>query len=141
MKSKDAKQIANAIVQTISKVMMKNKVKKVTTPNVVKQKSIEKGVEKAVELTGEYLTARDLGKKVLCSAQDINKRLEKAGLAERYGTSLILTDKGKKFGKNVTKEKANGFVFSNIEWDKIVIDLLFSEDELNRVKNIMDSSK
>ena len=88
-------------------------------------------------LTGEALTPSKLGNVMLQSAQQINKRLEKAGLQERLPCGEYrMTDIGKDLGKYTIKVAKNGHTFQNIEWDKSVLDILFSEDEFARVTKI-----
>ena len=90
-------------------------------------------------LTGESLTPSKLGNVMLQSAQQINKRLEKAGLQEKLPCGEYrMTDAGKGLGKYTIKVAKSGHTFQNIEWDKSVLDILFSEEEFARVTKIKD---
>lgn len=87
-------------------------------------------------LTGESLTPSKLGNEVFQSARQINKRLVNCGLQERLPCGEYkLTELGKKFGNMTLKLTKAGHTFSNIEWDKRVLDIIFSEDE---IKHIID---
>lgn len=82
-------------------------------------------------LTGNYLTARALGNKVFCSAQEINKRIVAAGFAVKLPCSeYMMTEAGHMLGKYTLKTTAAGHTFSNIEWDEKILELIFSPKEL-----------
>ena len=84
-----------------------------------------------VSLTGEKLTATGLGSIVNCSNQAINKRIVQAGLAEKLPSGgYILTEAGKLYGQYTEKARSWGATFSNIEWDKAILDIIFSKEEL-----------
>lgn len=82
-------------------------------------------------LTGTKMTATQLGNKVLCSPQAINKRIVEAELAIKLPCGEYqLTEAGKLVGKAIWKVTAAGHSFSNIEWDEKILELLFSAEEL-----------
>ena len=82
-------------------------------------------------LSGEMLTATELGRKLLMSAREVNKRLVAAGLQTRCPNGEYqLTDLGKKLGETTLKTTAWGYPFANNEWDAKVIDLLVSPEEM-----------
>lgn len=82
-------------------------------------------------LTGHKLTARDLGHKVWCTAQDINKRIVDAGLAVRLPNGgYEMTEAGHLFGEETWKIAASGHSFTNIEWDEKILEVIFSPEEL-----------
>lgn len=82
------------------------------------------------ELTGEKFTATELGSMVSLSAQAINKKIVKAGLATKLGDgSYALTELGRQFGERIIKANSH-WLGPNIEWDKSVFDLIFTPDEL-----------
>ena len=71
---------------------------------------------------------------MLCSAQEINKRLIEKGLAERAINGVIyFTDAGEGLGEVTSKVTKYGYPFSNIEWDESVLSLIFSKDEFESV--------
>ena len=82
-------------------------------------------------LTGNKLTARELGNKVGHSAQTINKRIVSAGLAERlpYG-EYMMTETGRLLGEDTWKVTAAGHSFSNIEWDEKILEIICEPEEL-----------
>ena len=85
-------------------------------------------------LTGNKMTARELGDKAYCSAQAINKRLVAEGLIERLPCGeYLLTEKGQKVGEWTSKTTAAGYSFSNIEWDEKVLDIIFNPEELEAI--------
>ena len=47
----------------------------------------------------------------------------------------MVTELGKKFGKSVLKVTYSGHTFSNIEWDKRVLEVLFSPEELMKASD------
>lgn len=82
-------------------------------------------------LTGNNLTARALGDKVWCSAQEINKRIVATGLAVKLPCGeYMMTEAGRMLGKNTLKTTAAGHTFSNIEWDEKILEVIFSPKEL-----------
>lgn len=85
-------------------------------------------------LTGNKLTARALGGKVWCTAQEINKRIVAAGLAEKLPCGdYRLTEAGSKLGNITYKTTAAGHSFTNIEWDEIILEMLFTQEELRDI--------
>lgn len=87
-------------------------------------------------LTGNKLTATELGNKALCSSQAINKRIVAAGLATEspYG-GYSLTEAGRLLGKYTCKTTRAGYSFSNIEWDKKILEIIFNAEELLEIAN------
>lgn len=87
-------------------------------------------------LTGSKLTATELGNKVWCSAQAINKRIVAAGLATKvpYG-EYSLTEAGRLLGEQTWKTTWAGHSFSNIEWDEKILEIIFSAEELQEIAN------
>ena len=82
-------------------------------------------------LTGNNLTARALGDKVWCSAQEINKRIVATGLAVKLPCGeYMMTEAGRMLGKNTLKTTAAGHTFSNIEGDEKILEVIFSPKEL-----------
>lgn len=76
-------------------------------------------------LTGEKMTARALGNLVGCSAQQINKRIVSLGLATKQPCGeYSLSEAGRLLGVETLKTTSAGHTFSNIEWDKKVLDLI-----------------
>lgn len=101
------------------------------------QTALESSIDKAistntlVSLTGEKLTATGLGSIVNCSNQVINKRIVQAGLAEKLPSGgYIPTEVGKLYGEYTAKARSWGATFMNIEWDKAILDIIFTPDEL-----------
>ena len=86
--------------------------------------------------TGEMLTARGIGDKMLVSAQEVNRRLIEKGLATRMPYGVIATEEGARFGKEVVKTTRYGHTFSNFEWDSSLIDVLFSKDDFDHVAKV-----
>lgn len=87
-------------------------------------------------LTGNNLTATELGNKVLCSAQAINKRIVAAGLATKLPCGeYSLTEAGALLGAITLKTTGAGHTFSNIEWDEKILDFIFSAEELLDIAN------
>ncbi len=85
-------------------------------------------------LTGNMMTARKLGDEVGCSAQAINKKLVEFGLITKLPCGeYILTESGRGFGKDTWKTTASGYSFSNIEWDEVVLEIIFSQEELQNI--------
>jgi hypothetical protein len=86
-------------------------------------------------LTGNRLTARELGSKALCSDRTINKRIVDAGLAIKLPCGeYSLTDTGRLVGELTWKTTRAGHSFTNIEWDEKILELLFSSEELNHIE-------
>lgn len=82
-------------------------------------------------LTGNKLTARALGDKMGCTAQEINKRICTAGLAVKHPCGgYIMTEAGRLLGEETVKTTKYDYTFSNIEWDEKILELLFSKEEL-----------
>lgn len=82
-------------------------------------------------LTGNKLTARALGDKMGCTAQEINKRICTAGLAVKHPCGgYIMTETGRLLGEETVKTTKYDYTFSNIEWDEKILELLFSKEEL-----------
>ncbi len=82
-------------------------------------------------LSGEKMTATKLGNEILVSAQAINKRIVEKGLAVKCPDgSYNLTESGKLLGENIWKTNRYGHSFSNIEWDRSILDYLFTPEEL-----------
>ena len=122
-----------AVMYTASEKIKKIKHKNFVEKCVDSKDSIKKLADNTMnlsELTGEYLTATDLGKEVAESNQTINKKLVEHGFVNKYSNGYELTDKGKKYGIEKFKERAWGYPFSNIEWDKSILKQLFSPEEL-----------
>ena len=85
-------------------------------------------------LTGNKLTARELGNKVWCSAQAINKRIVAAGLAIKQPCGeYMMTEAGRLLGEVTWKTTAAGHSFSNIEWDEKILEVIFSAEELRNI--------
>lgn len=97
-------------------------------------------------LTGNKLTATELGNKAFCSAQEINKRIVAAGLATKLPyEDYSLTEIGRLLGEHRSKVTRFGYSFSNIEWDEKVLEIIFSAEELleiadkhKRVREILE---
>ena len=101
------------------------------------QSAVELSLDKAfsengfVKLTGEKLTATGLGLVANCSNQAINKRIVQAGLAEKLPSGVYtLTETGKLYGEYTAKARPWGATFTNIEWDKAILDIIFTREEL-----------
>lgn len=89
------------------------------------------------KLTGNRFTAKDLGRKMFCSAQEINRRIIGKGLAERLPSGeLSFTELGRGLGEMKWKTTWYDHNFVNIEWDEAILPLLFSAEELERVANL-----
>lgn len=113
---------------------------------------VEKTVNKTVvpvisheildNLSGNKLTARDLGNITLCSAQKINKRIVDAGLAvKRPNGEYAMTEAGQLLGTTTWKTTAAGHTFSNIEWDEKILDLIFSPKELKEIEAFKEKAQ
>lgn len=86
-------------------------------------------------LTGNRLTASELGSTALCSAQTINKRIVDAGLAIKLPCGeYSLTETGRLVGEPTWKTTYAGHPFTNIEWDEKILEILFSSEELNHIE-------
>lgn len=87
-------------------------------------------------LTGNKLTATELGNKVWCSAQAINKRIVAAGLATKLPCGdYSLTEAGRLLGEHTLKTTWAGHPFSNIEWDEKILEIIFKAEELLEIAN------
>lgn len=84
--------------------------------------------------TGEMLTATKLGELVGLSAQKVNKRLIDAGLHIPYGSNLYkITEAGQEFGVMTNKVTSCDHPFSNGEWDKVVLEIICTPEELTKM--------
>lgn len=93
-------------------------------------------------LTGTKLTARALGNKVWCSAQEINKRIVASGLAKKLPNGeYMMTEAGRLLGTDTWKTTASGHSFSNIEWDEKILDIIFSPEELLAIANYQERAQ
>ena len=87
-------------------------------------------------LTGNKLTATELGNKVWCSAQAINKRIVAVGLATKLPCGeYSLTEAGRLLGEHTWKTTRAGYSFSNIEWDEKILEIIFNAEELLEIAN------
>lgn len=114
-------------------------VKKVVVESTKVVEEVVKAVPNEIlsNLTGNMKTATELGNKVLCSAQDINKRLLAADLCVKLPNGEYrLTKEGMKLGNLTCKTTFYGHDFTNIEWDEIVLNYIFSPEELNHVNEL-----
>lgn len=85
-------------------------------------------------LTGNKLTATELGSKVLCSAQSINKRIVAAGLATKLPyDGYSFKEAGSLLVVYTSKTTRGGYSFSNIEWDEKILEGIFSAEELAEI--------
>lgn len=88
-------------------------------------------------LSGEALTPTKLGEIVGMSAQKINKRLVEHGLQSRRPCGeYMLTELGRKFGTDVWKVTSSGHSFINIEWDKRVLEVIFTQEEFSAIEEM-----
>ena len=88
-------------------------------------------------LSGESLTPTKLGNEALTTAQKVNKLLVEHGLQERtINGEYVLTDLGRKFGKSTWKVTSAGHSFTNIEWDKRVLEIIFTPEELQHAAEL-----
>lgn len=86
-------------------------------------------------LCGNRLNAKKLGERTGVSAQAINKRIVAAGLAEKLGDDqYYLTEKGKPLGEKSYKDTPWGYSYANIEWDEMVLLLIYSPEELDELE-------
>lgn len=135
--------VATVVGIPILYVVTKDKkvVKHVLTTNDAVQNLAAAGVSEAMptslpaevleQLTGNRQTARDLGYLVGESAQQINKRLIAAGLAERIPNGdIVSTALGKPLCERTWKTTSAGHTFTNLEWDDSVLQLIFTPEEL-----------
>ena len=87
-------------------------------------------------LSGEKLTPSKLGDQVMMSAQQINKRLLSHGLQTRLPCGeYVMTALGKKFGQSTLKTRSHGYTFINIEWDRSVLEIIFTPSEMQNIAN------
>lgn len=87
-------------------------------------------------LTGNKLTATELGNKVWCTAQAINKKIVAAGLAKKLPCGeYALTEAGRLLGEHTWKTTWAGHSFSNIEWDEKILEIIFNAEELLEIAN------
>ena len=84
-------------------------------------------------ITGERRPPRGIGELLDVSAQEVNKRLLEKGLQRPFGNKYEPTEIAKKLGAEVWKTTSHDFVFSNIEWDIIVAELIAKPEELPRL--------
>lgn len=125
------------------KCIPKIKISKIQTSNITSvpvSKTIIKELpfkELWDNLSGEKLTPSKLGYEVSMSAQKINKRLLEHGLQTRLPCGeYVTTELGEKFGNSIWKVTASGHSFSNIEWDKRVLDVIFTHEELQAIEDM-----
>lgn len=84
--------------------------------------------------TGVMLTPTKLGDMVGASAQEINKRIVAAELAERLPCGeYILTEKGKMFAQKGLTVRPWGYTAPLMEYDEAVLELIFTPDELAKI--------
>lgn len=115
----------------VGKVKVTVEASKQITETVIKEVPYK---ELWTDLSGEALTPTKLGGVVSMSAQKINKRLTEHGLQTRLPCGeYMMTDLGRKFGNDVWKVTASGHSFSNIEWDKRVLEVIFTSEELSAI--------
>ncbi len=86
------------------------------------------------KLTGIMSTPTELGREVLTTPQEINKRLVREGFQTKLGDGYVLTEKGELLGNTTLKRTRYGHYFSNNEWDSSVLKYLFSEEELSDIE-------
>lgn len=108
----------------------------ISTPVVKIEPVVEKVVAPVISsevldnLTGNKLTATELGNKVWCSAQAINKKIVAAGLATKLPCGeYSLTEAGRLLGEHTWKTTWAGHSFSNIEWDEKILEIIFNAEE------------
>ena len=114
----------------------------ISTPVVKIETAVEKVVVPMISsevldnLTGNKLMATELGNKVWCSAQAINKKIVTAGLATKLPCGeYSLTEAGRLLGENTWKTTWAGHSFSNIEWDEKILEIIFNPEELLEIAN------
>ncbi|MDR0929417.1 MAG: hypothetical protein LBM74_06860 [Oscillospiraceae bacterium] len=85
-------------------------------------------------LTGNKLTATELGNQMGCSAQVINKKIVGAGLATKQPCGeYALTETGRLVGESTWKVTRSGHSFSNLEWDAKILEHLFSPEDFENI--------
>lgn len=85
--------------------------------------------------TGVMLTATKLGSKAGVSNREINRRLVDAGLCTRLPCGdYVLTEEGKQLGKIDLVVRSWGKTVPLIQWDKVVLDIIFSQDERTEIE-------
>lgn len=85
-------------------------------------------------LIGEALTPKGLGREVRKSPQEINKLLISHGLQlKKPNGTYEMTELGHKFGAVADKMTKYDHPFSNIEWDKSVLNIICPENEISVV--------
>ncbi len=93
-------------------------------------------------LSGNRLTATELGEKLWYSAQTINKRIVEIGLAYRNALGEYeFTELGEGLGVKTYKETRYGWPFTNIEWDERILELIFTPEELESRKALIAKYK
>lgn len=93
-------------------------------------------------LTGNRLTAKELGNILFYTPQKINKRIVDAGLAYKNALGEYeLTELGKGLGEKTYKETSYGWPFTNIEWDEAILTIIFSPEELAERKAFVANLK
>lgn len=86
-------------------------------------------------LTGIRLTPTKLGNEVLMSAQVINRLLVEKGFQVKLPScGYQLTEAGKQLGAETIKTTKYNHTFTNIEWDKKVLDYLFTTYEREKIE-------
>lgn len=119
---KDTDQIATSAIK--NEPVIQNVVKPIISNDILEN------------LTGKKLTATKIGSKVLCSAQEINKRIVASGLAIKLPNGeYSLTEAGQLLGEYKWKTTRSGYSFSNIEWDEKILEVIFSAEELSEIEN------
>lgn len=85
--------------------------------------------------TGNMLTPTKLGSLVGgISAQEVNKRIVAVGLQEKIPSGgFVRTEAGKLLGERMLKERSWGTVFSNIEWDEVVSEVISTPEECSKM--------
>lgn len=87
--------------------------------------------------SGESLTPTKLGNVIFKSNQFINKRLVDEGLQVKLPCGEYRpTELGSKFGVSTIKVTKTGHTFSNIEWDKKVLEIICTPDELKNAETL-----
>lgn len=110
---------------------IKNTVKTVTNTNEVKNYTNAKVSE---DIINKRLTPRELGREVLASAQEINKRLCKHGFQEKiYADGYTLTESGAQRGTPVDKTTRYNHPFTNIVWDEDILKDIYTDAELEEI--------
>lgn len=105
---------------------------------IADSKPIQISPEILEKRTGKMLTATELGNRVCMTAQEIDKRIVKAGLATKKPYEPYdITDMGKKFGTFESRERPWGYEVSVPVWDESVLELIFSQEELAARKELI----